>query len=39
MLFVNTITMFERAKIPSIVMNVFFRSYFEKRIGINRPET
>ena len=39
MLLVNTITMFDRAKIPSIVRNVVFRSYFEKRIGINRPET
>lgn len=39
MLLVNMITMFDSAKIPSIVMNVVFRSYFEKIIGINRPET
>ena len=29
--------MFETAKIPSIVMNVFLISYFEKKIGINNP--
>ena len=28
---------FEIAKIPSIVMNVFLISYFEKKIGINNP--
>ncbi len=33
------IIMFDSAKIPSIVMNVVFRSYFEKRIGMKRPET
>ena len=37
MLFVNTIMKFEIAKIPSIVMNVFLISYFEKKIGINKP--
>ncbi len=39
MLLVNMIIMFDSAKIPSIVMNVVFRSYFEKRIGMKRPET
>lgn len=31
--------MFEIAKIPSIAMNVFLISYFEKKIGMNNPVT
>ena len=37
MLFVKTITIFDKAKIPSIEMNVFLISYFEKKIGMNKP--
>ena len=37
MLFVNIIMKFEIAKIPSIVTNIFLISYFEKKIGINKP--
>ena len=39
MLFVKTITIFDTAKTPSIVMKVFLRSYFEKNNGMKSPVT